>query len=91
MQIFARFPLWRLLQHIDPYFFANFPSLTDVSFGGYPRSMIDLSKNVKLESIWAHDMPNMRQLKTIYVHPDVDIDSLTVVKDNDVTIQILRK
>ena len=85
--------------YIPADFFCDFPQLRGVSFGGYGKESIDLSKNVLLESIWAHDMPevtkldlrnapnlnylfvpNCPKLKTILVHPDVNLEALTVVK-----------
>lgn len=48
--------------YIPSDYFTAFPMLKGASFGGYDKVSIDLSKNELLESIWAHDMPEMEVL-----------------------------
>ena len=48
--------------YIPSDYFTAFPMLKGASFGGYDSVSIDLSKNELLESIWAHDMPEMEVL-----------------------------
>lgn len=48
--------------YIPSDYFTAFPMLKGASFGGYDKMSIDLSKNGLLESIWAHDMPEMEVL-----------------------------
>ena len=50
--------------------------------------VLDLSASPRLNYIF---VPNSRQLKIVYVHPDVDINSLTIVKDSDSSLQIRHK
>lgn len=86
-------------------YFSAFPKLREISFAGYDKTSIDLSKNVLLEEVWAYYLPNMEvldlshspnlnyvyvpdcpKLKTIIIHPDVNLDNLVVVKGENTTV-----